>query len=465
MDINRPLVRMAALSAAGAMVLAAAPAMARAPKPAPPGSATNPLINASGITVSNGTYGVPSTWGARTRNRQQISSFEVLLKNATTGTLLDRDTVPASTHSWTSETTAPAGTNVVVTVTAFNSTKKGGSSTSPAVQLPDMTAPTGTFKVSVDKTDNRTVTVTPTVSDDLSPASEVSGYVDWGDEALTGADADTSPTQTLTSMDQPFTHVYPAVQGRWLPTIVLTDKAGNATDALALPAAVILDTNAPTGAAYTAAPGSAWASFTDVVLTETSAPADQFSPVQDITRVVDWGDGSAPEPWAGTTMVHRYAATADSADTYTPVVTVTDEAGNAVDVSSNAVTVTKDSTAPVVKFKYPAKPRNVVKKWRTLRGSVADAGVGAKRVQLVVIEKRGRAWYAYKPGTHRWVKAGTMHRAWTKAGISRMTPSSTGAWAKSVVGLRRGTLTYRAKGVDRVNNTSRWLTHSQTLTR
>jgi hypothetical protein len=130
------------------------------------------------------------------------------------------------------------------------------------------------------------------------------------------------------------------------------------------------------------------------------------------------------------------------------------------------VTVKADTAAPRVTIKLPARPRNVIKKWRTLRGTARDAGVGVKVVHLQVVEKRGTTYYAYKWSTKRWVKVGhRLGRAWSKAGTASLRPSATHRWAKSVARLRKGVLVFRVNGVDRLNNTSRWLVHSQKLTR
>jgi 5'-nucleotidase len=85
----------------------------------------------------------------------------------------------------------------------------------------------------------------------------------------------------------------------------------------------VLDGTAPTGTfalnATAIWPGQA------VTLTQ-RALADDVSPATGITRVVSWGDGSAPEtlPAGATTATHTYAA----AGSYPVSVTLRDEAGN-----------------------------------------------------------------------------------------------------------------------------------------
>lgn len=444
MDINRPLVRLAALSAAGAMVFAAVPAMA---KPvARPGKVTNVKISAADITKGSGAYAVPSTWTASTKT----TDYRVKLVNAS-GTLLDGPADITDTH-WTSHARAAAGTMVRVVVTPFNGTRKGQPAQSGLVPLPDLTAPTGQFTMTANN-NTGVATLTQALTDDMSQGADIKGTIAWGD----------GQTTATTALDSSVTHQYePQVEHRYEPSIVLTDKAGNTSGVIALEPVVVFDSQKPAGATYQLTSGSAFTNYSPVTLDELTPPADNWSPADTIVRTVSWGDDTSDRWTTGDVPTHLY--TTDGV--HTVQVTLTDEAGNVSDaVFSGEVTTVTDATAPVVKFRYPAKPRNVVKKWRALRGTVTDAGVGAKQVQLKVIEKRGRAWYAYKTTTHRWVKAGTMHRAWTRAGVALMTPSATGTWGKRVVGLRKGTLTYRARAVDNLGNTSAWLVHSQKLTR
>lgn len=524
MNINRPLVRLAALGASGAMVLAAAPAMAK--PPVRPGVVTNMTFTATAPA-----YHLASAWSAA----KNATSYQVKLTNAA-GTVLDTGRV--TTLSWSDDiapSRAPLGSTLSLAVTSYNGTRKGPTATKNLF-LPDVTAPTGdytatvsgytatlsqvslsddsngavtrsvnwgdgsqsvswttgstlthpygavgTYNVTVTLKDpsGNTATVTrsvvvvdhaptgtfavswvnstgdaqvvATVKDDIDPASAVTGTIDWDGAGPLGTESFTG-SGTLT-------HSYAKAAARYVPVVVLTDGHGNESAPMETPAIVINDTVAPTGT-FALDRATAWAKYTPVTLTQ-KALSDNWTPGTNITRSVNWGDGTI-EPWAaGTSLSHVY----QTAKAYTPIVTLKDEAGNTSTVAAGTVAVATDATAPVVKFRYPKKPRNVVKKWRTLHGTVTDAGVGAKQVQLKAIEKRGRAWYAYKPTTHRWVKAGTMRRAWTRAGAALITPSATGTWGERVVGLRKGTLTYRARAVDNLGNTSGWLVHGQKLTR
>lgn len=448
MDINRPLVRFAALGAAGAMVLAAAPAMAR--PAAKPGKVNNVKIAVADIALGGTAYSVPASWSASTKT----TDYQVKLVNSA-GTVLNSNSGITATQ-WTARTNADAGTMVRVVVTPFNGTRKGQPAQSNLVPLPDLSAPMGTFSMSkADKAYKVTLSQL-TLADNVTAQANISKVVHWGD----GVDTDWNGSSSLDhtyATPNPITDV-----DRYTASITLSDTATPANSVtLPLGDVVVNDFTPPTGT-FAVASSSAWTSYSPVSLTESAVDDGAGSPANNIERTVSWGDGSSDSWTSGAVPTHVYST--DGLHHVT--VTLTDEAGNVSDpIPAGDVTSATDATAPAVKFKYPAKPRNVAKKWRTLRGTVTDAGVGAKQVQLKVIEKRGRAWYSYKPGTHRWVKAGTVRKAWTKAGLAKVTPSATGTWAQGVAGVRKGTLTYRAKGVDNVGNASGWLAHSQKLTR
>ena len=71
-----------------------------------------------------------------------------------------------------------------------------------------------------------------------------------------------------------------------------------------------------------------------------SALADNWSPADKITRSVDWGDGTITDWPTGDSLSHVYAA----AGTFTPKVTLTDEAHNtALPIDSSAVVVSADT--------------------------------------------------------------------------------------------------------------------------
>jgi PKD repeat protein len=523
----------AVLMAVAVVVGTAAAVPVAAAPPVRPGKVTG---LAATVSKPASAYQLASTWNAATN----ATSYQVRLVDSG-GIALDSGTV--TTTSWTASTTKPATSSVTIQVTPVAGTRKGAMVSLTKV-LPDVTAPTGTYDVNWTVS---TATVTQqALSDDVTPSGSIARLIDWGrgDGYEPWATGDTT------------TYTYPLADGYYRPRVKLTDQAGNVSEQF-LHAVVIGDEAAPTGS-FTASPTAAWAGLTAVQLSQT-ALADDFSPAARVLRLVDWGDGSPIVPWPTLADVptHVYA----DAGTYTPVITLEDEAGNTAPVAADAVTVTRDyaptgaftaspgtawarlttvrlsqtaladdytdpaavlrtvswgdgttaawpaSTAvpshvyaaagtytptvtledergntaqvaavpvtvkadtvrPVVKLTVPRTRTGYVASWRTLKGRATDtAGTGVSRVEVRVIEKRGTAWYAFRPATGTWAKTTTATRAWTKAGIRKVKPTSTGAWSARVGGLRKGTLVVKVVGVDRAANRSATLTRKQLLTR
>ena len=261
--------------------------------PVKPGKVTG---LAAVVTKPTAAYAVASTWNSASN----ATSYKVKLVDAV-GTALDSDTV--TTPSWSAHAARPVGSVVRVQVTPYRGTRKGSTATISRT-LPDLTAPAGTFAVSW-TTVNATVTQTA-LSDDLTAAGSIVRSIDWGEGAGFQSWASGATTQ----------HTYPAVDGLYRPRVKLVDQAGN-TDVQTLHAVVIGDDAAPTGT-FTAGPAAAWSSLTSVQLTQTSL-SDDFSKAADVTRLVDWGDGSAIAAWSSLVAVptHVYA-TAGSSRPWSP---------------------------------------------------------------------------------------------------------------------------------------------------
>ncbi|QWZ06426.1 PKD domain-containing protein [Nocardioides panacis] len=264
-----------------------------------------------------------------------------------------------------------------------------------------------------------------------------------------------------TSTAQSPTHTYGA-PGSYTATLTATNAGGttSATKSFSVsaPAAPPPDTRAPTGS-FAVTPSVGWTRYTGVVLSQTGL-ADDATAVGAIRRSVDWKDGHGPVAWpAGTTTSHAYTAPGS----YAPTVTLTDQAGNSAVVATGQVTIRTDGTAPSAGLVRPAH-RSSAAAWRTLTGRVADAGTGVSFVHVRVVEKRGNAWYAYRPATHSWVKAPSKAAALRKSRAGAAVLSGSGRWTFTLPGVRRGTLVVRVVAGDHVRNTSHVLTWSQHLT-
>lgn len=425
-----------------ALALAAGITPAQAAPPLKPGKVTG---LAATVAKPATAYQVASTWNPATN----ATSYQVKLVNSA-GTVLDSSTTTGT--AWTGRTTATFGSLVKVLVTPFRGARKG-TAASISKTLPDLTAPTGAFTVTYDDTVSTTVTVTQTaLADDLSAPADITREIDFGD----GAGFQPYPSGAVAE------HTYAATDARYVPVVRLKDQADNSST-MTLAAVVIGDEEAPVGT-YDVSTASAWANLSKVSISQTSLSDAPFSPNDKILREILWGDGTAKETWTSGAVATHVFATGGS---FTPRVFLTDEAGNSSEVVGTAVTVTVDSVGPQVKLTLPTTALSSISRWTTLKGTATDGtGTGVKQVRVRAVQKRGTVWYAYKPATRSWVKAGaTRAGAFTKAGLLTVMPSATGAWTGRLYQLRRGTLSYRAVALDQVGNRSKPVAHSQLLTR
>jgi hypothetical protein len=436
--LTRTLRALAATAAATVAVTMVGTAAAEA-GPTKPGLVTITSATASPGSTS-GSYAFSSTWTASAN----ATAYKVVLTNA--GVTVASTTV--STLGWDEDVVTTPGLGTLAVTPVAGHFK--GTTVRKNVTFADVTAPTGTYTSTWDNSSGQ-ATITQDSRTDDSPVAQVTRTVNWHETS-------NSPDEAWTT-SAPLTHTYPLTEARYVPTVTLTDAAGN-TRVVKVSAVVINDKSAPTGT-FVAAPGTAWATLTPVTVTQ-SALADNWSPAKMITRSLDWGDGTVDAWPTGTSLSHVYGA----AGSYTPKVTLTDEAHNSSPpIATSAVVVGADTTAPVVKLLLP-RAKHSVKAWRTLRGRATDpAGTGVRSVTLRAVEKRGTRWYAYKPTTKTWVRATTKAKAFARSGTLTVHPNTLHRWAGTLVGLRKGTLVYRVNATDHVGNVSARLTHKATLTK
>jgi hypothetical protein len=431
------LIRMAACAltaAVGVGTIGVAPAMAAKPAPAP----TN--LQAPVTANQDGSFDVAASWNAVAN----ATSYRVTLTKG--GATLSSATVTKTSWAPVAFTTSPGNASLSVRAVVGRKPGRIGTLTVP---LADVVKPDGSYSSSWDNSTG-VATITQDSLTDNAPVSGVTRVVDWNDPAHPGTVSWTSGT-TLQ-------HTYNLTEARYVPTVTLQDAAHN-TRVVDAQAVVINDTEKPTGS-FTVAPGAAWAAFTSVTVTQEGALADNWSPSANIARSVNWGDGTV-QPWtAGTTLSHVYAA----GGPYTPVVTITDEAGNPNALSTSEVVVTADTTGPRVKLTLPERRRrHSVKAWRTLHGTATDAGTGVASVWLKAVEKRGATWYGYNRVTHAWVKAKSKAKAFRKATAFALTTNATHHWSAKLRKLGKGTLVYKVRATDRVKNRSATVTHKANL--
>jgi PKD domain len=431
--IKKPVATYVPLLVATALVVTATPADAAPHKIGP--------VKGLDVTITKpaARYVVASDWN----DLAGATAYRVSLSSG--GTVLESDKVTES--DWTTNTTQGAGSRVTVKVIPLAG-KKPGRQTSVSQDLPDLTAPNGTFEVVQAQPGDRDVTIQQlSLSDDVTQPNNILRTIRWDQGA---------PAEPWNGG----THTYAVDMHAYNPVVVLKDAAGN-TRAVDLSTVVVGDRSAPTGSFGATASG--WARWTKIALTETTPVDDNFDDVGNvITRTVDWGDGSS-NTWTGSVApTHVYA----DAGTYTPQISLTDQAGNeTAPLAANAVQVTADTGRPTVTVKKPATRRTWVRSWVRLRGKVSDAATGVKVVKIRLIEKRGTTWYAYRSSSHRWVRGGTTQAAaLRRATIAKARPNAKSKWSYQVSGLRKGRFVVQARAVDNVKNVSKTRTVSQALT-
>jgi PKD repeat protein len=306
-------------------------------------------------------------------------------------------------------------------------------------------------------------TVPPTASFTITPTSGKAplkvSFKDTSTNSPSKWQWDFGDGSTSTSQSPSHTYDKP---GGYTATLTVSNAAGTDT---ATNRIIVTDPDdkPPTGT-FSIGPTTGWARGTPVTLIQTSL-SDDKTPAGSIRRSVNWHDGSIVAAWsAGARITHVYR----TAGSYAPTVTMTDLAGNSATVTTPAVTVHADTTAPVTGLLRPANPSSS-SAWRVLKGRDSDGQSGVAWVHVAAIEKRGGAWYAYRPATHSWVKAGSRAAAVRKsrAGRAVLARAGVGAgpWTFHLSGVRKGVLVLRVVAADRSGNRSRPLSYSQRLTR
>lgn len=405
-----------------------------------PAKKIGPVKNLSMAISKPSSYRVQARWDVLA----SATAYRVSLTDATRTVLAS---AKVTGTEWVTSQALSAGSPVTVKVVPLEG-RRAGRATAVTDLVPDLTAPTGSFALTqID----RVATVNQlSLQDDLSLPGKVARMIDWGEGA------GFVPWNVGTSV----VHIYPAGKRAYSPAVKLTDEAGNSA-VVALAVVAIDDFDAPRGA-FSVAPGTAWATYTPVTLTQLGALSDDVSTPENIRRIVDWKDGSGLTNWTtGDSITHRYA----TAGTFAPTVTLTDEANRATVIELSPVSVSSDTVKPIAKLTVPRLRRDAVRSWTTLRGTATDLlGSGVRDVRVKVIEERAGKWFAYRAPSRTWVDAGTKARAWRQARAAVIS-SPAAKWTYQLSGLRKGVLAVRVSARDNVGNASAPVTSTQRLTR
>ncbi len=380
------------------------------------------------------------------------------------GTILVQKGPDVSDGAWHSVRCEKLSSSVKLTVdgTTYTGSKSVGSISNPADIIVASHGAGEFFPGDLDELTyivGSASTVPPNASFTASPTSGKAPlkvtFKDTSANSPTKREWDFGDGSTSTSQNPSHTYDSP---GDYTVTLTVTNGAGSDT-ATGTISVADQDDKPPTGT-FSTSPTTGWAKSTRVTLTQTSI-GDNVTAPGSIQRVVDWKDGSSAAAWTtGTTTSHVYAR----AGSYTPTVTLTDKAGNHATVTAAAVTLRADSSRPTTGLSRPSA-RTSVAAWRVLKGRVGDSGSGPSWVHVRVVEKRGGAWYAYRPASHTWVKSGSRAGALRKSRAGRAVLVGTSRWSMGLDGLRKGTLVVRVIAADRAGNASRAASYGQLLTR
>jgi len=232
---------------------------------------------------------------------------------------------------------------------------------------------------------------------------------------------------------------------------------GDGTAVTAQFTAPTLDTTAPNGT-FTVVPTHAWLLFDFLSLDESPQSASvtikQVTLSDDtsttITRRVLPGDGTSARSWAsGSSLVISYT----KAGTFTPKVELTDGFGNTRAVPLSPVTISEDTTAPVVRITRPSSSmRDRIAGWRKIRGTAVDGQTGVDTVLVMLVQKRGAYWYVYNFHKHVWLKGRTGQiatLAHTKARPAILSTDSLDQWHTARIrGLKTGKIVVRSVAFD-----------------
>jgi hypothetical protein len=440
-----------AITAAVSISVLAVTTDAATAKPASkPGSVKGLVLTPS---LHDTQYTVDATWNPAPK----ATSYQVRLTNAANRHVLEFKKV--TTNAFDGTATVSAGVRVQLQVTPYNGNRKGKGATAqltvPAVPQPDKTAPTASYTVSQGgpNDSHATITLDPgSLKDNVSSSVDITQDVDWGDGAHASGNG-----KTTTS----FSHDYLQTKQIYHPVVTLTDKAGNSRPYTFT--VVVADTTHPTGT-FSVSPSAAWAKWTSVSVKPVSL-GDDLSQPGNIGWSVNWGDGTSQSSTTGSasSLSHRYA----TAGSFTPAVTITDEAGNTWNPApASTVAVKVDSKAPRVRVIAPKVHKQFVRSWRTLNGRATDAGTGVRKVRVAAIEKRGKVWYGYRPATKTWVRGGkTRAAAWRASRVAPVTATVAHTWSLPLRHLTKGVLVAKVSGVDNVGNKGAWKVYQRSLTR
>jgi hypothetical protein len=344
------------------------------------------------------------------------------------------DTTPSSEPSETTPAPDPSDATPSSDPSAPVPDPSASTPSTPPAQTPDKVAPKGAFTLNTSSLwVGQKVTFTQgSVSDDKSPAAQITRTVSWGDGSST----------TLKASGQGAVNKQYTKNGKFSITLTVKDAAGNVGK-------TVKTLTVTTPGKWKLDKYNLW-SGQKVKVSLSSVPAGT-------TRVrLDWGDGYTSELKPKNQSVSGYYYHRKNGGLIKGRVTLRATFYNKFGATSNiyagVVNLKTDSWAPVVKVKKPSSS-NRLKSWKTVTGTVSDKGSGVPYVYVWVSRISGSKVYCYTP-QKKW------KRVYSQDEYNNCLPIAVkpakGKWSVKVNGLQKSTIYVDAVAFDWADKQSKW---------
>ena len=185
-----------------------------------------------------------------------------------------------------------------------------------------------------------------------------------------------------------------------------------------------------------------------------------MTPDNKIARTVDWGDGTSADWATGTTLTHVYK----SHGTFTPRVTLTDQAGNSSAPIASSPSRSRSTRRPRSSSSGCRGTSTPSRRGRPCAARPRTRAPASRRSRCRSSRSAAATWYGYNAKTHRWIKAATKAKAFAKQQDAPAKIDAQHRWSAKLAHLRKGTLVYKVWATDEVKNRSATVTHKASLT-
>ncbi|MGW4941297.1 PKD domain-containing protein [Actinoplanes sp. NPDC004185] len=279
------------------------------------------------------------------------------------------------------------------------------------------------------------------VTDDTTPAEQVTRVATWGDGTSTTLAADTAQ----------YTHKYTA-NGKFTVTVTYQDAAGNSSKA--------------TSTVTITTPGKFKFSKTTVWAHEPFSVTFSSVPKGTMKIVFDQGDGWVVtlEGKNQTARLYYYIRKGGSyvKGSVTSRATFYNKYGASSAIVIGKVAVKQDSWKPTATVKKPKKS-NRLKSWKYATGTAKDKGSGVYRVAVFASRLSGGKYYCYS-SNNTW-KLVKNEAQYDKYCVAHYVKAKKGKWTLRLKGVAKGTLWVDASTQDVSANWGKFATVEAKITR